>query len=262
MRKIILIEPDNNEWKKWKLKCKKATEKVIEKVKCKQAWNINRQLYKEQKYEFYFKKSNPFYGRCAYCEKKLGDFDDLDHYRPAKEVTKMNHKVIDRLGYYWLAYDWLNLLPCCKACNSKKKRNGETTGKGNRFPVAGSRAKKPGGEKKEHPLLLNPTIDNPDKHFEYDLEDSKICSKEKSKKAKVTIRILGFHKREGLHQDWAEAEKEAHRELAHCLMEGNTKKTEQKMMAFYRKVELGKEDYSFVMKKVCENYIPQKLLET
>lgn len=260
MRKINLFEPDNDEWKEWRLKCKKATEKVIEKVRHNQDWNKNSDLYNGQKKNFYFKKDEPFYGRCAYCEKKLGSFDDLDHYRPAREVTDMNHKVIARLGYYWLTYDWLNLLPSCKDCNSKVKRNGETTGKGSRFPIAGSRGKKPGKEKKEHPLLLNPTIDKPDEHFEYDFELSKIVSKENSEKGKKTIRILGFHKREELSNDWIKAEKEALTELGKCFMEGNTKKTEDKMMNFYRKVISGEEEYSFVKKKICEKYNP-KLLE-
>ena len=52
--------------------------------------------------------------KCAYCE---GNFQhseaalEIDHYRPKSKVTGTDH-----VGYYWLAYEWSNLLPACKTC--------------------------------------------------------------------------------------------------------------------------------------------------
>ena len=62
----------------------------------------------------------PSVGRCAYCEGRnsAGEFGDAEHYRPKGEVTE-NRKPISHPGYYWLAYEWYNLLLSCKKCNSK-----------------------------------------------------------------------------------------------------------------------------------------------
>lgn len=264
MRKINVVEPSNAEWKEWRRKCEKATDEVIEKIGCKQEWTKNPGLYNGQKKEFYFKRKKPFYRRCAYCERDLNDLDALDHYRPAKKITNIRNKVIqNHEGYYWLTYEWKNLLPACNLCNTVVKRDGEPTGKGNRFPLEfeDARAKNPGEEKNERPLLLNPTIDNPDEHFEYDFVDSRIISKAESKKGDMTIRILGFHIREELREDWQKAENEARNELAKCLTEKNTREAECKMIIYDKKVSSGKEAYSFVKKKVCEKFINRKLLE-
>ncbi len=78
-------------------------------------------------------------------------------------------------GYYWLGYEWNNLIPACEKCNRAKS---------NAFPLEpmGIRVKEPPlnrhGELETHlcrvdsptllaekPLLLNPEIDNPELHF-------------------------------------------------------------------------------------------------
>ena len=48
--------------------------------------------------------------KCAYCETKyLKNSDNwLEHYRPKSQ-------------YYWLAYEWSNLIPTCTKCNRIKK---------------------------------------------------------------------------------------------------------------------------------------------
>ncbi len=87
-----------------------------------------------------------FHDRCAYCESPL-EFDrykgDAEHYRPKGSITWRDDlkkpkikarcvlpdgKEIDHPGYFWLAYDWRNLVPACSACNSGK-------GKVDQFPV-------------------------------------------------------------------------------------------------------------------------------
>ena len=93
--------------------------------------------------------TNVFYERCAYCESPL-EFDrylgDAEHYRPKgsvtwkKDLTSPKVKArcnlpdgseIDHPGYFWLAYDWWNLVPACSACNSG-------AGKVDQFPVRSS----------------------------------------------------------------------------------------------------------------------------
>jgi hypothetical protein len=73
--------------------------------------------------------------KCAYCESPL-EFDrykgDAEHFRPKGSVTVVDAGgvrtrprctlpdgvEIEHPGYFWLAYDWRNLVPACSFCNS------------------------------------------------------------------------------------------------------------------------------------------------
>jgi len=99
-----------------------------------------------------------FHGKCAYCEWRYGggSYFEVEHYRPKKI-------------YYWLAAEWTNLLPSCKRCNN---------GKLSKFPLAngGKAATRKGEERRERPLLLNPSdarID-PTDHLLFDPNDGAI----------------------------------------------------------------------------------------
>jgi uncharacterized protein (TIGR02646 family) len=99
-----------------------------------------------------------FHGKCAYCESRVLHVSpgDVEHYRPKKGVTEdPTHP-----GYYWLAYDIENLLPCCEKCNRAR-------GKKNHFPVKGFRAHFPDDIDKEEPLLLHPYKHNPNEHLKF-----------------------------------------------------------------------------------------------
>lgn len=114
-----------------------------------------------------------FHNKCAYCESPLTMKEcDVEHYRPKAGVAKMDYVFKGKTfraqdephpGYYWLAYDWTNLLPSCIACN----RLGDNYGKGNHFPVRNFRGYQPGQEAREEPLLLNPWWHCPDRHFDF-----------------------------------------------------------------------------------------------
>lgn len=119
---------------------------------------------------------NEIYGfKCAYCETFFaGQPVAVEHYRPKGAVVEGKAMLP---GYYWLAAAWRNLLPSCTDCNSRRRHRMENgtkvvRGKGNLFPLApGSRrARGPGDEKKEKPLLLNPEVDDPDAHLEFAVE--------------------------------------------------------------------------------------------
>ncbi len=68
-----------------------------------------------------------YHNKCAYCESAIVPYDNhndspeirkrftVEHYRP-------------KTYYYWLAYEWSNLLPLCKDCNGNK---------GDKFPFIG-----------------------------------------------------------------------------------------------------------------------------
>lgn len=98
-----------------------------------------------------------FHGKCAYCESRIvaGDSADLENYRPKSR-------------YWWLAYDWENLLVACPACNRAKA---------DRFPLQdeSKRAKEPTDLEVELPLLLNPCQDQPAEHLVF-ADDGKVYS--------------------------------------------------------------------------------------
>jgi uncharacterized protein (TIGR02646 family) len=57
------------------------------------------------------------HGKCCFCESIIGDDSDVEHFRPKAGVRKLS----THIGYYWLAYEWDNLLICCKPCNQLYK---------------------------------------------------------------------------------------------------------------------------------------------
>ena len=62
--------------------------------------------------------------KCCFCESKIGHiaYGDVEHYRP-KAGWVQDEEPINKPGYFWLAYDWDNLLLSCEKCNQRYKRN-------------------------------------------------------------------------------------------------------------------------------------------
>lgn len=98
------------------------------------------------------------HGKCAFCESKVRHiaYGDVEHFRPKAASQQGSAQPLIRPGYYWLAYDWGNLLFCCQICNQRYKRN--------LFPLreparrARSHHDAIAGEK---PLLVNPAASDP-----------------------------------------------------------------------------------------------------
>ncbi|MFX1554713.1 MAG: hypothetical protein ACFFBV_12360, partial [Promethearchaeota archaeon] len=147
MIKIHFQEPDTAEWVAWRQDCEKATKKLIESVKEAGECKITN-LYKKReiKQTYYLPIDGPFGGKCAYCETQIvsDQYGDMEHYRPKNAVTDENGEEIKKEGengqtithpgYYWLAYDWQNLLLTCEMCNRPNPGN-KNIGKHNKFPV-------------------------------------------------------------------------------------------------------------------------------
>jgi len=110
--------------------------------------------------------SNFFHSKCAYCEVNIeaGFVGDAEHYRPKGAVEELvNGRLVPvsdgggvHKGYYWLAYDWQNLVPACTQCNT-------INGKRTLFPIQGRRVFDPAVGPDTHtlnileqPLLLHP----------------------------------------------------------------------------------------------------------
>ena len=123
----------------------------------------------QKRYDFPFNKEidkelkkllhKEFYGKCGYCEIKIDNPDAgiADRYRPYNGVRDKKEYFQDL--YWWLTYEWTNLIFCCKECSQYKA---------NYFPVTGKRATSQSDDlSKERALILNPCIDFPDKHLLY-----------------------------------------------------------------------------------------------
>jgi uncharacterized protein (TIGR02646 family) len=148
--------------------------------------------------------------KCAYCEAEYasGNSPDTEHYRPKGEIERGDRTKI-KPGYYWLAAAWSNLLPTCVFCNRRRRHRYEdgirTTGKGTQFPVLdeSQRATKPGEELAEEPLLLDPTVDDPNEHLRFGQEAVVSAAPDgagTSRRGEVTIDVLGLN-RPGLVHD-------------------------------------------------------------
>jgi uncharacterized protein (TIGR02646 family) len=65
------------------------------------------------------------HGKCCFCESKVAHITagDVEHFRPKAGWRQQDDGPLEQPGYYWLAYDWTNLLFACDLCNRRHKRN-------------------------------------------------------------------------------------------------------------------------------------------
>ena len=113
------------------------------------------------------------YGKkCAFCESKKHD-PQVEHFRPKKGVNQSpGHR-----GYYWLSYEWTNLLPCCTDCNKKKgtsfpifnnhQRVYDATFLLNHNVCIDSHSFLNAPLIDEQPQILHPEFDNPENYFSF-----------------------------------------------------------------------------------------------
>ncbi len=99
------------------------------------------------------------HGKCCFCEAKFtaNSHGDVEHFRP-KYAYKKEAKLIYP-AYYWLAYDWNNLMFSCEKCNRSFKKNefpllDETTRVNNHIEAANL--------PNEKHVLINPITENPE----------------------------------------------------------------------------------------------------
>jgi len=211
MIKINFQEPNTDEWREWCAKCVREQDRHNRAIETGKSSKIKGAIYRGERHNIkvnvYLNPDAFFYGKCAYCESPIAADQpgDIEHFRPKNEVRTSNGQVEmintengpkPHPGYYWLAYNWRNLLPSCRACNSvtKKKTGGQPYGKGNQFPVKGFRAIRPGEEQREEPLLINPVFQNPENYLEMD-ETGVLKAKDNSPEGQACINILGLNLR-------------------------------------------------------------------
>ena len=210
MIRVDFVEPQTPDWLDWRMQCSTEQEKHNTERQSGRESKASSRLYKGKQYNIkatvYTSVDGPFHGKCAYCEQKIhGDqYEDIEHFRPKDGVTDEDGKVVqveingemkEHPGYYWLCYDWRNLLPSCVRCNrlSSDGTDGRKIGKHTRFPVKGFRAVRPGEEVHEEPLLINPVVEDPSEHLA--LESNGVYTW-KSERGRACIEILGLNVRD------------------------------------------------------------------
>lgn len=110
--------------------------------------------------------------KCIYCESSpiATSTFRIDHFRPKKSIKEVpGHK-----GYYWLAYEWSNLMQSCQLCNGSKSNYFPLKSESSRVSEITPSAldlvnRKPdksplSGEQR---LLLNPELDEVEIHFTF-----------------------------------------------------------------------------------------------
>lgn len=120
--------------------------------------------------------------KCAYCESRFAHVTpkDIEHFRPKSEIEIKGEQPLAP-GYYWLAGEWTNLLVSCPDCNRSRDHEvpGQSAkvrlGKQAQFPLSteASRVRKHTASiaaEEQVRLLLNPCVDDPEKHLTFDDE--------------------------------------------------------------------------------------------
>lgn len=96
------------------------------------------------------------HNKCCFSEAKfVGDYSDVEHFRPKGRVDEFPTNVSSYPGYYWLAYEWENLFLCKTRPNTSQKRN--------YFPLynEGERNRSHNDIYTERPMLIDPGKENP-----------------------------------------------------------------------------------------------------
>ncbi len=111
------------------------------------------------------------FGKCCYCEAPFtaNGYGDVEHFRPKAAILPDGAEQLVYPGYYWLAYNWQNLLFSCQICNQQFKKNHFGLEKeANRIRSHHETATLTS----EGPLLVDPTKDNPEKAVTFKRENA------------------------------------------------------------------------------------------
>lgn len=133
--------------------------------------------------------------KCCYCEKRYRSRRALavEHFRPKSAVKQGRHEKEMRPGYYWLTYNWDNLLLSCHDCNSDYKQI--------LFPLADPRKRARSHHEvvdAEYPLFIDPVKQDPREHITFRYDSPTAVAK--SKIGRLNIEELGL-RRPALRED-------------------------------------------------------------
>ena len=127
--------------------------------------------------------------KCGFCEAKITHvaYGDVEHFRPKAGHKQKANDNLGRPGYYWLAYDWDNLLLSCQICNQRHK--------GNLFPLLNPSKRAISHHDRvdrEQPAFIQPAVDLPGDHIGF--RDEYAHPHYGSKRGRITIDGLGLNR--------------------------------------------------------------------
>ena len=139
-------------------------------------YEANGEAYLSKARKFEFKRSiyahetvkNALLGaqnkKCCYCESKFRATSPgaVEHFRPKGAVKREFGTGRLYPGYYWLAYEWNNLLVSCERCNSSYK--------GSLFPLKDESKRARSHHdciETETPVFVDPAGEDPREHIQF-----------------------------------------------------------------------------------------------
>ena len=150
-------------------------------------WTFDSRIYGATSVKTALRKAQ--HDKCAFCESKVTHiaYGDVEHFRPKAGYRQHLRAPLAQPGYYWLAYDWSNLLFSCQICNQRHKRN--------YFPLvdAKKRARSHHDDvTEEQPLFIHPAEEDPHEFLEFNEEYLRPIGG--NKRGEVTIEVLGLNR--------------------------------------------------------------------
>ncbi|MFO0940017.1 MAG: hypothetical protein U0930_04555 [Pirellulales bacterium] len=241
-------------WEQWLTKATIALESACKDVEAGNVINFQPKVWSELKR---WLLDNVFCGKCAYCESEteVAGYAAADHYRPKGRVDGD----AEHGGYFWVAYDWRNLVPCCNRCNTGAKRAS--------FPIAGKRVCNREVANCtdelnciELPFLLSPYDEgdaNPRKHLAF-TEFGQAIPKNGSERGQRTIDICD------LQRDALKQRRKANQELAWLkwlFLCGEVEKLEEERQTFMQNIRAGKIEHSAAIADAIKAKVEKGLKE-
>ncbi len=131
--------------------------------------------------------------KCCFCESKLTHITsgDVEHFRPKAAVRDDGTAALTYPGYYWLAYDWDNLMLACELCNRRHKAS--------LFPLLNpsdrvTSHRNAARLRREQPVFIKP--DNEDPEALIDFRFGFPFARGDNRRARITIQALGLDRGE------------------------------------------------------------------
>ncbi|NVJ64646.1 MAG: hypothetical protein HWD84_10525 [Flavobacteriaceae bacterium] len=152
--------------------------------------DIDNKIYGHKEIKNRLKESQ--YGKCAFCERNVEatSSGDVEHFRPKKAWVQNEKEDYNGPGYYWLSYNYDNLLFACEICNRRNKEN--------LFPLRRPQNRvlnhhQPQLLQKEKPFFINPIYENPREKIRF--VGALATGVDKNHRGKKTIAALGLNRK-------------------------------------------------------------------